>query len=306
MIRDERTPPRVTRLLTQITDIKKYGEEQGLKPTSNYQDYVKLDRPAAIWVVSACEPLRFEAKEWGFPIVGSFPYLGWFDLKDAQSYAEDLRKDGLDVDVRGAAAYSTLGWFRDAVLSTMISEGDDAMGELVDVVLHESVHATYYVKNQSYLNESVARFAGEKLAESYLEKRFGKDSIEVKAYRDGLKQGERRERELHEAYVKLEKLYASSKSDAEKLEEKAKILAKLKTDLGFQREINNATLIQFKTYGASLEEFGAVFRACGSQWSRFWGAMRTLKPESFSEPQQENLSPVLLGLARAGCPQASE
>src|SRR5205814_2292022 len=100
--------------------------------------------PVAVWVVSACEPLRFHSKEWGFLFVGSFPYLGWFDLENARRFRDELRAEGWDADLRGAAAYSTLGYFRDAVLSSMIPEGDEALGELVNVVLHESVHATLY------------------------------------------------------------------------------------------------------------------------------------------------------------------
>ena len=60
----------------------------------------------------------------------------------------------------GAAdAYSTLGWFDDPVLSTMISEGDEAVGELVNVILHESVHATLYIDGQTRFNESLAEYS---------------------------------------------------------------------------------------------------------------------------------------------------
>src|SRR4029078_3952588 len=126
------------------------------------------DRPAAVWVVSACEQLRFRSKEWHFPIVGSFPYLGWFDLEQAKAFADELRAESWDVDVRGAHAYSTLGWFRDAVLSTMIPEGKEALGELVNVVLHESVHATVYIEGQAFFNESIASFIADRLTDHYL------------------------------------------------------------------------------------------------------------------------------------------
>ncbi|MBI2712508.1 MAG: aminopeptidase, partial [Bdellovibrio sp.] len=144
VLQDERTPLRVRNLLKEIDPVKSFGEAQGLRPTHNYTEYVKLDRDAAVWVVSACEKLKFESKEWNFPIAGAFPYLGWFDLQTAQEFAEELRKEGWDVDLRGAQAYSTLGWFRDSVLSTMIPPGEGALSSLVNVVLHESVHATLY------------------------------------------------------------------------------------------------------------------------------------------------------------------
>lgn len=293
VIRDEKTPPRIKTLLAAIPEIKKYGESNGLKPTTNYTEFVKLDRSAASYVVSASEPLRFTAKRWSFPIVGSFPYLGWFNRESAISYAEGLKKEGWDVDVRGARAYSTLGWFRDAVLSTMIPKGPSALGELVNVVLHESVHATLYIEGQSYFNESVASFAADGMTPIYLEAMKGKESEELKAYLQEVKEGERFERRFHETYVALDALYASAGSEEEKRRKKSEILASLRQELGFKREINNATLIQYKTYNAGMDGFDALWSACGRNWQRFFGVLATLKPESFPEAQQENFAPVL-------------
>jgi predicted aminopeptidase len=288
-------------LLSEIPAIKRFGEENGLKPTSNYVEYVKLDRPAAVWVVSACEPLRFESREWNFPIVGSFPFLGWFDLDDAKAFAEGMRKEGLDVDVRGAGAYSTLGWFRDAILSTMIRDGDDALGELVNVVIHESTHATLYIRAQSYFNESLANYVAGRLTPEYLGRTRGTESLEQRAYLDGEAEGEARGRKLHEAYEKLDALYKSDASDEDKRARKAEILARLKDELKFKRDLTNATLIQFKTYNVGTREFEALFRACESSWPRFFTALRKLTPDSFPKEHAIDLAPVLMPLVAAGC-----
>lgn len=332
VVKDPRTPPRVKDLLGEIAPIKKFGESQGLKPTTNYTEYVKLDRPAAVWVVSACEPLEFKSRVWHFPIVGSFPYLGWFDLNQAKDFAKDLRADGLDVDVRGAAAYSTLGWFRDAILSTMLGEGDQALGELANVVIHESVHATVYISGQAYFNESLASFVADRLSEVYLDSRpqavpATKEELDVHAaafklsafdehpaapgaqmisrerlaYLQGMADGEVRRKKLHEAYEQLKALYASRKTPETKLEEKKVILDRLKADLGIKRDINNATLIQYATYNTGSPEFEALWKACGSDSRRFMSAMGTLKGSSFQLPQQEDLGPVLSPLTQAGC-----
>src|SRR5690606_29813806 len=136
------------------------------------------------------------------------PYLGWFDLDDAQSYAEELAKEGLDVEVRGATAYSTLGWFRDPVLSSMLPEGPATLAGLVDVVLHESVHATVYVPGQSTFNESLAEYVSDNLTERYL--RDHGLLAELLAHRASHEAGARRRLRMHETYKALEALYASS------------------------------------------------------------------------------------------------
>jgi len=259
---------------------------------------VQLDRPAAVWVVSACERLQFKSKEWNFPIVGRFPYLGWFDLEGAKAFAADLKKDGWDVDVRGAGAYSTLGWFRDAVLSSMIPEGPEALGALVNVVLHESVHATIYIKGQAYFNESVASYVADRLTEDYLGR--AEYAQERQAYLKGEADGASRGKKLFEAYGKLAELYASSKSEVEKLAEKDKILSALKQELGFRREIT-ATHVQFKSYHTGGSDFEALWKACGADSRRFMKAVLKLEDSSFLKTQQENLGPVLLPLAQSGC-----
>src|SRR6185369_14443629 len=109
-----------------------------------------------------------------------------------------------------AGAYSTLGWLEDPVLSTMIPEGDEALGELANVVLHESLHATLYLKEQTRLNESLASFVGDELAMAYLDERVGSSSIEKTSYIESQQRGEARARVLHGAYVRLSRLYAST------------------------------------------------------------------------------------------------
>jgi predicted aminopeptidase len=302
VLKDERVKPRIRALLAQVGSIKKFGILNGLRPTPNYTEYVQLHRPAAVWVVSASEPLRFEAKTWSFPIVGSFPYLGWFDLKRAKDFAADLHtNEGWDVDVRGATAYSTLGWFRDAVLSSMISDGDEALGDLANVILHESVHATLYFNGQSYFDESVANFVADRLTPEYLKSERGASSPELVTYLKSEKDYLEREKILHNAYLDLDRIYSSAMKDQEKLAKKAKILADLKAKLGLKRDINNATLIQYKTYNTGAAQFDALYASCGKDLKRFLGALQSLKSESFLKPQQQDLEVVLKPLVDRGC-----
>ena len=108
-------------LLADVAQVKAYGEAHGLRATTNYTTYVDLHRPQVLWVTTACEPLRFRARTQWFPIIGNISYLGWFQRKDADEWAASLRAKGWDVDVRGSGAYSTLGYFPDPILNTMIA-----------------------------------------------------------------------------------------------------------------------------------------------------------------------------------------
>jgi predicted aminopeptidase len=302
VLRDERTPKRLRGLLREVPVIKRFGEAHGLKPTPNYAAWVQLDQPAVVWVVSACDPLEFKSRVWSFPVVGDFPYLGWFSLRDARGFAGELGVEGLDVDVRGASAYSTLGWFADPLLSSMVPEGDEALGELANVVLHESVHATLHIPSQAYFNESLASFVADHLTPEFLERRKGTDSKEREAYVRGEAQGRERVRALHEAYDQLDQLYRSGKTREEKLQEKQRMLGELKERLRLRREPNNAMLVQFRTYDTGTPEWEALHRACGESWERFLETLSTLGPSSFQAPHARDLGPVLRPLISKGCP----
>jgi len=301
VLRDERTSPKLKRLLSEIPRIKVFGEANGLKATGNYVDYVQLDRAAASWVVSGCGKFDFIPRRWSFPIVGSFTYLGWFDIGGARKLADSLKDQGLDVDLRGARAFSTLGWFRDPVLSTMIGDDDDAMGDLVNTVLHESVHATFYVNGQSSFNESIASFVADRMAPQYLEEALGPTDPLTVAYRKAETEGGRRREIMRATYLKLVSLYASSVSETEMQTKKSEILAGAKTQAGLKRDITNATLVQFKTYGTGEAEFTKLFTACGGDWKRFWKAVSAIQTSSFAAPQMEEFGPVVLQVADAGC-----
>lgn len=300
-IDDDRTPPRVKKLLREVASIKKYGIGYGLTPTKSYETYVALDRSRVVYVTTASDPLAFKPRKWRFPIVGSVPYLGWFDLDDANRYAEELRGEGLDAEVRGATAYSTLGWFSDPVLSTMLPEGPATLAGLVDVVLHESVHATVYLPGQSTFNESLAEYVSDGLTEEYLQEHGL--VAELIAYQNGRVASDTRRRRMHETYKTLEALYASSLPREEKLAKKAAILDALKAELGWKRTLNNATLLEARTYGSEADKFATLFARCGS-WERFWKALRAIETSWFPQDQAPRFGEVLARAGEAACPKA--
>jgi predicted aminopeptidase len=288
-------------LLAQVPQIKAFGERHGLRPTKNYQRYLWLGRPAVMWVVSACDPLHFRPRTWTFPIIGSITYTGWFDRKEADAYAKELAAKGWDVDVRGSQAYSTLGWFDDPILSTMISGGDDAVGDLADVVLHESLHATFYVPGQSTLNESMASFVGDTLAGEYLDEVGVPGNTDKARFIAGEKKGEARGKKMKEAYAALEALYASELPKEEKLAEKKRITDQLRAELHIQRPVSNATLIQYKTYGSGRAEMEQLLELCQGSVPRMLKALERVRVIAKTSRPHTDPALLLRPLLDQGC-----
>lgn len=296
---DPNVPPATRDMLAMIEDVKRYGESLGLTRTDSYRDYADLEREAVVWVVTASHPLRFEAVTWRFPIVGAVPYLGWFDRDDALRHARALATAGHDVYMREARAYSTLGWFRDPVLSTMLKDGPE---ELVEVVLHESMHATHFVASQTVYNESLANFVGNGMATAYVRDRLRADPWRLFEHRERTHEHERRVTRLGETHAALATLYATSLPTSEKLARKRATIDAVKRELGITADLNNAALSQAQAYNSGADGFAALFQACDRSWPRFIAAVRTIGAESFHESDQRAIDALLITRARAGCP----
>jgi predicted aminopeptidase len=123
----------------------------------SYTSFTRLDSDTLALVLSAAHRDRLQSKTWWFPIVGSVPYKGFFDEDDALGEQRDLEEDGFDTYLRPTAAFSTLGWFADPLLSTLLRYDEV---DLVETVIHELSHNHLFVSGQVRFNESFATFVG--------------------------------------------------------------------------------------------------------------------------------------------------
>lgn len=301
VLRNERTPETTRVLLNEVPRVKAFALEHGLAINDNYDNYVALDRAYVVWFVNASHPLAFYPKTFWFPIVGSFPGLGWFHEKPAREQAAALARDGWDVSVRGVRAFSTGGWFSDPIVSSMFTDSDNAMGYLVNVILHESLHATVLVSNQQFYNESLASFVGDQMTLLYLSQRFGQDSEEMLMYQERQELGEEVEALLSDRYQELEALYASDLPVYDKLIKKQKIMRELFVRVGFDDLPTNATLLGTRLYDVGQDEFAELFAACNRDWARFISVTGSVKSRQFGAPQQEDFTALLKRMSKNGC-----
>ena len=151
----------------------------GLKDTKNFTAIYDQKGKDILWNLSACEPYELKSVQWSFPFLGSFSYKGFFELDKAKEERDQLEKQGLDTRIRTVNAWSTLGWFRDPILSNQLSRSDGALAELV---IHELTHATVFIKDSLSYNENLASFIGEKGAVKFLNFKYGANSRYVNQY----------------------------------------------------------------------------------------------------------------------------
>lgn len=293
VIADPETPARTKVLLSEIEGIRGFAGRMGLRAGKNYRTYVEVSPEATVWFVGAARPLAFTPLRWCFPIAGCFTGLGWFDQEDAIAHRDELRRRGYDAMARPAGAYSTGGWFHDPITTSMLDDGKDAFAELANVVLHESVHATVFVPDQPFFNEGLAEYVGDAMTDRWLVERFGADAPELASWKDLQAWRRTRLARLFAAYQELDAVYKSSKSDADKLAEKEKILDVLVEDLRLWTRPNNANLVELRVYKASYDAFAAVATACDGDLARMMKVAGTLRRGDFPERLADDLTPVL-------------
>jgi predicted aminopeptidase len=168
-----------------IEEVKKYSVDSlDFKKTDNFTTIYDQSGAPVLWVVTVCEPYELKAYEWKFPVVGSVSYKGFFKKELAQKEANHFRASGYDVEVRSVSAWSTLGWFKDPVLSSMLKR---KKGSICNLLFHELFHATYYAKSSVDFNENIASFIAHKATIQFLSSDTTALSDYLFAYEDNLR-----------------------------------------------------------------------------------------------------------------------
>ncbi len=253
VINDPVTPDSVKRKLLLIQEIREFAfDSLGINESENYTTFFDQKGKALLWVLTAAEPYEMKSYQWKFPVVGKVGYKGFFNLNRGIIERAQLKAKGYDTDLGKVSGWSTLGYFKDPVLSQMLRNND---GMLAELIIHELTHGTIYVKSDVTFNENLASFIGEQGAVMFLDHHYGKNSKELKEYLD--------ERSDHKAFStaalkyskKLDSLYRLNLPEEKTKENKQALIMK------FVREIRHHPFNnrRFNSYAKKAYSAGNAF-----------------------------------------------
>ena len=273
-----------------------------LPDNDSYRSYVELDRDYVVWNVVATPAYSLKPLEWCFPIAGCVSYRGYFSREDAEVFAAELKQQGHDVAINPVPAYSTLGWFDDPVLSSMLHQGELLLAQ---TIFHELAHQQLYVKDDSVFNEAFASAVGEQGVFRWLSE-AGRTEDLVRYQRYLVRKDEFLDL-LKQASIDLQQLY-QQKLSAEKMRaEKATQFAQLREnyiqqkerwggykgyDQWFSRELNNARLASIAVYRDRVPDFARWLDVCQGDLQKFYASMKRLGKQDKQLRQEQLQGPA--------------
>jgi predicted aminopeptidase len=145
-----------------------------LEAKKSFTTYTKLDSDTLVLVLTVAYRDSLAIHTWWWPIVGRVPYQGYFDFEAAQREQQKFEDKGFDTELRPSSAFSTLGWFNDPILSTTLRSDST---DLVNTVIHELLHNTFWIAGDVNFNESFASFVGREGASMFFRARGDSASV---------------------------------------------------------------------------------------------------------------------------------
>ncbi|MFZ3283256.1 aminopeptidase [Pseudomonas sp.] len=260
------------------------SEHLHLPDNQSYRLYADIHRPYVVWNVFATQEFSLTPQNHCFPIAGCVAYRGYYSQSAARGEAAIQRLQGMDVSIGGVEAYSTLGWFNDPILNSMMGWGDERLATLI---FHELAHQRVYVKDDTEFNESFATFVEQEGTRQWRAFRGLPADTDSR-----LKQRDQFIELVLETRSRLEKLYAQPLPAEQMRERKAAEFERFRRDYRLMKDsqwagdkrydawvnapLNNARLLPFGLYDQWVPAFAALFKQVGGDWLRFYAEVERL------------------------------
>lgn len=271
---DPNFPDSLKLKLRLVQDIRQFAiEKLGIKENENYTTVYDQKGMPVLWLVTASRPFQLEAKEWQFPILGTFSYKGFFKYESALSEEKHLIDQGYDTNIRTVSGWSTLGWLKDPIMTNMLQR---EIGSLANLIIHELTHTTIYIKDSVQFNENLASFIGDQGAKRYLAERYGDSSQELNEYTHALADSERFSQYVLAGADSLKILYDSFSKDFsedQKLNQKKAFMKHFVNQLdtvnffnkrrfsGYFEELpNNTFFLSFERYRGNVSMLEKIYQ----------------------------------------------
>lgn len=287
LLDQKKLPQQLLYKLDKARQIREFAiKELFLPDNGSYQQYADIGREYVVWNVFAAPELSLDSKRWCYVVVGCLNYRGYFSPDAAMQMADNLEKQGYDVYVGGVTAYSTLGWFADPVLNTMLYRD---ITDLARVIFHELAHQKIYINGDTGFNEAFADTVAIEGVERWL--KHSNNPELVRKFR------QKQDREdvfsgLVKRYrKKLDELYRSQIPVTEKHMIKTGILQQMVNEYRRQRAswsdgitydswfatgVNNAKLNSVATYKEYVPGFKNLLHSVGNNLPSFYKVVEDL------------------------------
>lgn len=304
LIAAEDTAPALRKKLLLAQRIRDFASTRlGLPDNDSYRSYADLQREAVVWNVIATPPLSLQAQTWCYPLVGCLAYRGWYRRDAALAEAQILHAEQRDVLVSPATAYSTLGWFDDPLLNTMLAYNDNYLEPiLASLIFHELAHQQLFASGDTGFNEAFAETVALAGVQRWLQIN-GNDALQQR-WQAQQKARHRVNDLLSAARVQLVEAYSGQASEELALRAKEQIFIDLRRaylnqlaalEGGFEYEalrawrdwfaqpLNNAHLALHSTYQDGVVVFQKLLDCVGDDLSIFYAAAANIAAWSGEE-----------------------
>ncbi len=281
IVNDSTRDEKLIEQLRLVEELRSFASSRlKLPDNDSYRSYVQLDHAYVTWNVFAAPADSISLHQWCFLVIGCVPYRGYFQEAEANRYAEQLSAQGLDVYVAGVPAYSTLGWFDDPLLSSMLDRG-----ELVTAsyIFHELAHQQFYLKGDGAFNEAFATAVEEIGVLLWLGQQKRYDDAQrynhwlkqktifsdfVKSSRDEFAALYQKEYDSEKMLVEKEILISEMRRKFVKLSNSNQYIEKYSNWMS--GPLNNAQLGAISLYREFVPAFRRIFESCGNDFEKFY------------------------------------